>query len=157
MRITKLIGQFNEVQLTRDIMHSYQIVLIVSCFSAVLSHYASYTYPPSYFTSSSQNPLNILVLTAHPDDECMFFAPTILALTGSSARDVPDASSSVLTDGGQEQHRKVFSLCLSSGNADGLGEIRKRELAGSLDVLGIPKGRRWVLDEPCVLLSCHVL
>lgn len=146
-----------EVQLTREIMHTYQIVFIVSCFSVVLSHYASYTYPPSYFTSSSRNPLNILVLTAHPDDECMFFAPTILALTGSSTLNEPDAPSSALEEGGIEQHRKVFSLCLSSGNADGLGEIRKRELAGSLDVLGIPEGRRWVLDEPCVFLSCRVL
>jgi len=40
----------------------------------------------------------VLFVTAHPDDECMFFAPTILALTRSGQYD-------------------VFLLCLSSGNS----------------------------------------
>ena len=39
----------------------------------------------------------VLFVIAHPDDECMFFAPTILALTRSGQYD-------------------VFLLCLSSGN-----------------------------------------
>jgi len=38
----------------------------------------------------------VLFVIAHPDDECMFFAPTILALTRSGQYD-------------------VFLLCLSSG------------------------------------------
>ena len=75
---------------------------------------------------------NVLLLTAHPDDECMFFAPTILALQK------PPASQQVA----------LHSLCLSVGNADGLGDIRRRELAASLDVLGIAEGRRWVIDTP---------
>ena len=72
----------------------------------------------------------VLLLTAHPDDECMFFGPTILALTAA------------------ETTHAVYSLCLSSGDADGLGNIRKKELSGSLDVLGVDRGRRAVLDEP---------
>ncbi|KAF5373319.1 hypothetical protein D9615_007426 [Tricholomella constricta] len=71
---------------------------------------------------------NILLLTAHPDDECMFFAPTLRALTR------PDTH--------------VFSLCLSAGDADGLGLIRRGELGRSLDILGIPPSRRWVVDHP---------
>jgi len=39
----------------------------------------------------------VLFVTAHPDDECMFFAPTILFLTRSGQYD-------------------VFLLCLSSGD-----------------------------------------
>ncbi|RDX47211.1 LmbE-like protein [Lentinus brumalis] len=74
---------------------------------------------------------NVLLLTAHPDDECMFFAPTVLAL--SEALHPPST---------------VYSLCLSVGNADGLGDVRRRELEGSLDVLGIGEGRRWVVDKP---------
>jgi N-acetylglucosaminylphosphatidylinositol deacetylase len=70
----------------------------------------------------------ILLVTAHPDDECLFFAPTILALNSSN----------------------LYSLCLSTGDADGLGEIRVGELGHSLDVLGIDKTRRWVVDSPCV-------
>ncbi|KAF1994920.1 phosphatidylinositol glycan class L [Amniculicola lignicola CBS 123094] len=61
----------------------------------------------------------IVLLIAHPDDEAMFFAPTLLALTR------PELSN----------HVKI--LCLSSGDADGLGEIRKKELVKSGLQLGL--------------------
>lgn len=70
----------------------------------------------------------VLLLTAHPDDECLFFSPTLLALT----------------------HHQVYSLTLSTGNADGLGSQRQRELHGSLDVLGVSPDRRWTIDHPYV-------
>jgi len=70
----------------------------------------------------------VLLLTAHPDDECMFFSPTILALS--------------------KQSKLVYSLCLSTGDADGLGNLRKDELRHSLDVLGIPPNRSLVIDDP---------
>ena len=81
---------------------------------------------------NSDGPSNVLLLTAHPDDECMFFAPTVLALQETALQHPP----------------KLHSLCLSVGNANGLGETRRRELEGSLDVLGIGEGRRWVIDTP---------
>jgi len=81
---------------------------------------------------SSRAPLHVLLLTAHPDDECMFFAPTLLGLNSKLSK----------------APYELFSLCLSSGDADGLGDIRKQELKGSLDVLGVAEGRRWVLDSP---------
>ncbi|OSD01444.1 LmbE-like protein [Trametes coccinea BRFM310] len=83
--------------------------------------------------TSADEPTNILLLTAHPDDECMFFAPTILALLDTTA---------------MLRRPKMHSLCLSVGNADGLGEVRRHELARSLEVLGIEDGRRWVIDRP---------
>ncbi|KAF2746042.1 phosphatidylinositol glycan class L [Sporormia fimetaria CBS 119925] len=61
----------------------------------------------------------ILLLIAHPDDEAMFFAPTLLALTRP------------------ERGNHVKILCLSSGDADGLGETRKKELIKSALQLGI--------------------
>ncbi|KAF2438605.1 phosphatidylinositol glycan class L [Karstenula rhodostoma CBS 690.94] len=61
----------------------------------------------------------ILLLIAHPDDEAMFFAPTLLALTR------PELGN----------HVKI--LCLSSGDADGLGEVRKKELVKSGLQLGL--------------------
>ncbi|EFW99935.1 N-acetylglucosaminyl-phosphatidylinositol de-N-acetylase [Grosmannia clavigera kw1407] len=61
----------------------------------------------------------ICLLIAHPDDEAMFFAPTVLALTR------PEAGN----------HVKI--LCLSSGNADGLGAIRREELVQSALTLGL--------------------
>lgn len=76
------------------------------------------------------NTSRILLLTAHPDDECFFFSPTILALQEEALRP------------------KIYSLCLSTGNAEGLGETRKVELGRSLDVLGIEPDKRWVVDHP---------
>ncbi|KAI0631047.1 LmbE-like protein [Trametes polyzona] len=76
---------------------------------------------------------NILLLTAHPDDECMFFAPTLLGLLDGS---------------GSYPRPNVHSICLSVGNADGLGGVRRRELERSLDVLGIEERHRWVVDRP---------
>ncbi|MCJ1283971.1 N-acetylglucosaminyl-phosphatidylinositol de-N-acetylase [Xylographa opegraphella] len=61
----------------------------------------------------------ICLLIAHPDDEAMFFAPTVLALTEPQLGN----------------HVKI--LCLSSGNADGLGPVRKTELARSAALLGL--------------------
>ena len=123
---------------------------------------------------------HILLLTAHPDDECMFFAPTLLALTGGQHETELGTNhksglvtNSKLNSGSQTQSQldsdgiattpdevnkkdmgndKVYSLCLSTGDADGLGGIRKNELGASLDVLGVPEGRRWVLEEPYVML-----
>ncbi|XP_072042395.1 N-acetylglucosaminyl-phosphatidylinositol de-N-acetylase-like [Amphiura filiformis] len=61
---------------------------------------------------------NVLIVTAHPDDECMFFSPTILHLNST-----PNVN--------------VHILCLSSGNFYGLGHLRKKELVASCHVLGI--------------------
>ncbi|KAK5017385.1 putative deacetylase LmbE-like domain-containing protein [Cryomyces antarcticus] len=61
----------------------------------------------------------ICLLIAHPDDEAMFFAPTLLALTRP------------------EQGNHVKILCMSSGNADGLGDVRKQELVKSAMMLGL--------------------
>ncbi|KAI1766069.1 LmbE-like protein [Hypoxylon sp. FL1150] len=61
----------------------------------------------------------VCLLIAHPDDEAMFFAPTVLALTRPA------------------HNNSVKIWCLSSGNADGLGETRKRELVQSALLLGL--------------------
>ncbi|XP_073421457.1 N-acetylglucosaminyl-phosphatidylinositol de-N-acetylase [Dendrobates tinctorius] len=68
-----------------------------------------------------------LLLIAHPDDECMFFAPTILGLF-------------------QEQ-RPLSVLCCSAGNYYNQGEIRKKELLHSCAVLGIPPSNVTLIDH----------
>lgn len=83
------------------------------------------------FTSTNGHS-RILILTAHPDDECMFFAPTILGLNNTQ-KDV-----------------KVYALSLSVGNADHLGMTRRQEFHKSYDVLGVPPEQRWIVDHPCV-------
>ncbi|KAI9043489.1 PIG-L family deacetylase [Aspergillus affinis] len=73
----------------------------------------------------------ICLLIAHPDDEAMFFAPTVLALTK------PELGN----------HLKI--LCLSTGDADGLGHIRKKELQQSALQLGLRnESDVYVVDDP---------
>lgn len=71
----------------------------------------------------------ILLLIAHPDDEAMFFAPTLRWLTKP------------------ELGNRVLILCLSSGNADGLGHIRKDELKKSALQLGVTSTEHVVIIE----------
>nr|VWO94506.1 GlcNAc-PI de-N-acetylase [Ganoderma boninense] len=52
----------------------------------------------SLLKSESDGPSNVLLLTAHPDDECMFFAPTILALQEAPLRHRPSCTRSVCRD-----------------------------------------------------------
>jgi LmbE family N-acetylglucosaminyl deacetylase len=66
-----------------------------------------------------------LLLIAHPDDETFFFSPTLTALS-----------------------REIFVVSLSTGNAKGVGDVRKREFGEALDIFGIPAERRFILDHP---------
>jgi N-acetylglucosaminylphosphatidylinositol deacetylase len=91
---------------------------------------------------TESNPIrgrNILLVIAHPDDEVMFFGPTLVGITNSSAAN------------------NVRVLCLSNGisledgltigNAEGLGGIREQELTESLRYFGIHDVE--TLDNEC--------
>ncbi|XP_042046176.1 probable N-acetylglucosaminyl-phosphatidylinositol de-N-acetylase isoform X3 [Salvia splendens] len=69
---------------------------------------------------------NVLVVIAHPDDESMFFAPVINYLTS--------------------RHHNVHILCMSTGNADGMGSVRKEELELASVVLKDGFGNVWNWD-----------
>lgn len=58
-----------------------------------------------------------LLVTAHPDDESMFFGPTILELRRRNCR--------------------IFVLCLSEGNFGQKGDLRRQELWDACESLGI--------------------
>ncbi|KAL3234461.1 N-acetylglucosaminyl-phosphatidylinositol de-N-acetylase [Nakaseomyces bracarensis] len=59
--------------------------------------------------------LNLVI--AHPDDEVMFFAPTLIQLL---------------------DHVENFNvICFSNGDADGLGELRAQELKKSINYLAV--------------------
>ena len=60
----------------------------------------------------------VLIVTAHPDDECMFFGPTICALL-------------------KRKYCSVYLLCLSNGNFEQKGNTRKDELWKACKVLKI--------------------
>ncbi|XP_040036060.1 N-acetylglucosaminyl-phosphatidylinositol de-N-acetylase isoform X2 [Gasterosteus aculeatus] len=71
--------------------------------------------------------ISALLVTAHPDDECMFFAPTIIRLV--------------------ELKANVHLLCLSEGNYYNQGAQRRQELLNSCAVLGIPDCRITIVDH----------
>lgn len=62
---------------------------------------------------------NVILFTAHPDDESMFFTPTITELSKSNYNNL------------------VHVVCLSNGGYDGLGEIRENELLRASKILNI--------------------
>lgn len=76
-----------------------------------------------------QSAKNLLIVTAHPDDECLFFAPSILAILDNSG-----------VKGGL--------LAMSTGNNYGIGDLRKTELVASCNALGIESSRCIALDNP---------
>ena len=67
-----------------------------------------------------------LLVIAHPDDEAMFFSPTLTSSYFSS----------------------IHILCLSTGDAGGLGKVRAEELLASAVSLGVPKSNVRVVDHP---------
>lgn len=70
------------------------------------------------FQKEILNPKRVLLIIAHPDDECMFFGPTIFNLL-------------------KVEKCVVYLLCLSTGANYGMGKIRKNELYKACRVLGI--------------------
>uniref|UniRef100_A0ACB8ECP3 Uncharacterized protein n=1 Tax=Sphaerodactylus townsendi TaxID=933632 RepID=A0ACB8ECP3_9SAUR len=73
----------------------------------------------------SNDAVRALFVTAHPDDETMFFAPSILKLARA----------------------RLWLLCGSTGNYYNQGAIRKEELLKSCAVLGIPPSNVIVVDH----------
>lgn len=57
-----------------------------------------------------------ILVVAHPDDETMFFGPTLLNLIS--------------------EKKSVLILCLSNGDADHLGNVRELELSNVVEALG---------------------
>eukprot|EP00752_Nemacystus_decipiens_P014157 g12589.t1 len=80
---------------------------------------------PSY---AWQGPVGVVI--AHPDDESMFYAPTLTAL--------------------ERRGLRAAVLCLSSGDFYGLGQTRKRELVKACGVLGVKEGDIVVIEHPAL-------
>ena len=71
---------------------------------------------------------DVLFVFAHPDDEAMFFTPTLLYLRRLNIR--------------------CHFLCLSTGNFAGLGRVRSKELIESARYFGITSSNVTVVDHP---------
>lgn len=93
----------------------YTIYFITLYFSA------AYLVLQNLSSNSTKNVISnfgsrTLLVVAHPDDETMFFGPTILNL--------------------MKNNKSLSILCLSNGNAEQSGEIREKELANVIGAFG---------------------
>jgi N-acetylglucosaminylphosphatidylinositol deacetylase len=134
----------------------YGILALVPVFVGLLLQPLHLPHPFLLEPNTAHTP-RILLLTAHPDDETFFFGPTLTSLIPSLSAPVSESSREKASDTVALTIPQVYSLCLSVGNADGLGDTRRRELGDSLDILGVSEDRRWILDKSYVSQSCPVL
>jgi len=89
------------------------------------------TRHPAFFPSALNNPKCVLLVVAHPDDECLFFSPSVTTI-------LQRASSSPVG----------HILVISSGDHYGLGSQRRDELHGSCEALGVAQENCEVLNLP---------
>lgn len=79
-----------------------------------------------------------VLVIAHPDDESMFFYPTLSTILNTSKT---SSSSSNTT--------QLYILCLSNGNYNDLGSIREKELyKAASDIIGIPQNNISIVNNP---------
>jgi N-acetylglucosaminylphosphatidylinositol deacetylase len=74
-----------------------------------------------------------LLVIAHPDDECLFFAPTLLNL------------------------KNVHVTCLSTGNTEGLGKVRSKEIKESCKVFSIAPDNVHQVDDELLRDSMEIV
>jgi N-acetylglucosaminylphosphatidylinositol deacetylase len=102
------------------------VVLWVASLIKILQ--ASHSNSKDTFLSNSDSKRKILLVIAHPDDESMFFTPTINYLISRG--------------------HDIYILCISTGNADGIGDVRKQELYQASAILKVPLHQVKILDHP---------
>lgn len=106
------------------------IFVIGAILPSLLWSFSLKLFPPEQFPASLQNS-TVYLLTAHPDDEAMFFGPILHRL--------------------QKFNNSVSVICFSTGDNKGLGHIRRTELENSVTFFGSPDNHVQVLsiiDDP---------
>ncbi|KAG0240776.1 hypothetical protein BGX31_001664 [Mortierella sp. GBA43] len=98
-------------------------------YALLITAVCSYAFFNGRFLKTPLTRTSIALVIAHPDDEVMFFGPTLAELTRP------------------EHGNTVRVLCMSSGNHDGLGETRKKELLASCKSFGIRESNVTLLDR----------
>ncbi|TPX66141.1 hypothetical protein SpCBS45565_g04669 [Spizellomyces sp. 'palustris'] len=111
-------------------LHRHRLPLLVAVFLPPVLLYPlllSARGSPALVPHELRTAQRPLLVVAHPDDECLFFSPTMNALGGVKG-----------------------VLVLSTGNNYGIGDTRRRELMGSCRELGVDEEHCTVLDFPYV-------
>uniref|UniRef100_H2YEQ2 N-acetylglucosaminylphosphatidylinositol deacetylase n=1 Tax=Ciona savignyi TaxID=51511 RepID=H2YEQ2_CIOSA len=102
------------------------VICTVLIISYVILEKVCSTQKDSCIFNLSPNDSAIFVIS-HPDDESLFFAPTILEL--------------------QERKVNVHVLCLSTGNYYGKGVVRSKEFHESCAKLGLEQSNVYCLND----------
>ncbi|KAK9353065.1 putative deacetylase LmbE-like domain-containing protein [Lipomyces doorenjongii] len=117
------------------------IIILIPVLAWLITKYV--LRPPNVRTLSSHFAhKRIAMIIAHPDDEAMFFGPTLNALRQLAIQ--TNLGSPALPE------TNLRILCLSTGNADSLGETRTGELRSSAAHFGIPPSNVIIFDDPRV-------
>ncbi|GAA5838631.1 hypothetical protein JCM11251_003246 [Rhodosporidiobolus azoricus] len=106
------------------------LLALIACSLLLVAAAGGGWLPSSLVASELRDARSVLWIIAHPDDESFFFAPSILNIVRPGGL----ASGAI--------------LCLSVGNHDGVGHLRRAELAESCRILGISKERCELVDVP---------
>ena len=112
-----------------ELLQSLVGVLLVGALSTALALHGWHrnTFLAPVTAGDVLQPRRIGLVIAHPDDESMFFVPALAHLRGRGLA--------------------VHVLCLSTGNADGLGERRQAELRAAANLLGVPSTHVRIVDD----------
>ncbi|KAI1730694.1 glcNAc-PI de-N-acetylase domain-containing protein [Ditylenchus destructor] len=149
-----MISFTNATTISEFTFYLFIIFLLLTIFGFTIHFFLKHRYQLSIPCATEPSPCRYLLLIAHPDDESMFFGPTIQCLTSSKSAE-------------------LFVLCVTSGNSDGLGQIRKKELEKAMTSFGIPSSHLdflgldddgyadgfheiWDIERLTMLVSSHV-
>ncbi|KAG7942331.1 hypothetical protein I3843_16G097400 [Carya illinoinensis] len=106
------------------------VLVLVVCLCKIL-HGSSSHFRNSFLNTGNIggafHKRNVLLVIAHPDDESMFFSPTINYLTSTG--------------------HNLHVLCLSTGDTDGKGNIKKEELYQACEILKVPLQQVKIIDH----------
>lgn len=66
---------------TKEAVEHLILAIIIYCVLCILLYVGIIRWQVITFRRDVNNPRRVLIVIAHPDDECMFFGPTVLNFT----------------------------------------------------------------------------
>jgi len=108
-------------------VHEYMVLILASTILSIILLYIILSEYSKYCVNNIQIKERVALIIAHPDDEVMFFAPTVLNIIKSN--------------------RELYIICMTNGNYENQGKIREKELLQSCMTLGIHRNNVVQLDE----------
>ena len=105
-------------------MEGLTVILVSILGFCVMFHFLAHYFKPYSRLKMLKEAKRILIITSHPDDETMFFGPTILSLCRGKSN---------------FKSANLFLLCMSTGDHKNMGSKRKHELYNACKILGIPE------------------